>query len=262
MAARRRSNGPDDPALIGTLPDCEDREATALALQRATQRSVGAVMLAVILLAGGCSGSDSDTAELERRIADLEEALVEATSTTSPSTTTVPTSTTTPATTFTTSASLPLLLYPGGIGEWRFGASPDEVRLGLVSLLGNPTGEGESRGCCDETSPPSMLFAIWDGLLIYFGTGQDERWPRGFVGYSYQEGAPFAATTPEGIRPGDSLADLTVAHSDGELRIDEPCLGSVFVAPWNEWQGDYYVFFLASDLDRVQSIDAGFQGWC
>jgi hypothetical protein len=108
-----------------------------------------------------------------------------------------------------------------------------------------------------------MLYAQWDGLRLYFGTGQDERWPRAFLGYGYSEGSNIQASTPEGIAPGVSLGELQRAYPDGMLRPNEACLGTVFVAPWTEWQGDdYYVIFFAFDPDRVVSIDAGFTGWC
>jgi hypothetical protein len=71
------------------------------------------------------------------------------------------------------------------------------------------------------------------------------------------------AATPEGITPGVDLQTLRETYPDGEFRPDEPCLGTVFIAPWTEWQGsDYYIFGFGSDPDRVAYISAGFGGWC
>jgi hypothetical protein len=58
------------------------------------------------------------------------------------------------------------------------------------------------------------------------------------------------------------LQTLRDTYPDGELWVNEPCLGSIFVAPWTEWEGDYYIFGFSFDPDRVSYINAGFSGWC
>jgi hypothetical protein len=134
---------------------------------------LGLIVILVLvpgLLLAACG---EEASEVTTTQAPATTTTTEATTTTEPATTTAEAATTTAeeATTSTETTiggdhpGSTLMLYPDGIGGWRFGANPDEVRAGLIDLLGNPTSEGQD----GDDSPAVMLYAKWDGLLVYLG---------------------------------------------------------------------------------------------
>jgi hypothetical protein len=161
-----------------------------------------------------------------------------------------------------------LVLYPDGIGPWKFGDDTAQVRAGMAALLGPPASEGEASQL-DESAPASFLYSQWEGLWLFFGTGLDERWPRGFAGYHYLSDATITAFTPEGIGLASGASDLFRAYPNGGEGVG--CDWNMFVSNWSAWTSledtsDYYTFMISwspgDDAGRGLTVAAGFFGWC
>jgi hypothetical protein len=129
-----------------------------------------------------------------------------------------------------------LALEPFGLGDARFGDPPETVIAALTGLLGEPISDETQTGTMPDGiggENTTLRDLRWQGLLVSFtdwspaGTG-----PMHFARWIASEPVGPNATafaTPEGVRVGSTVADLTAAYGpDVVTADDDPCRGGPY----------------------------------